>query len=178
MKRTLRFLVTSVIFTSFPVAAQQVSTSYDHKYDFSKVKTFAVKVTPAWSDSALESCARGAVARELEAKGWTSAPDESSADVLVVIKGTVENRKIEEGYYDGGIQGPAGVSGPAGVTNAREIERRLGEGTIDIFDTKTNDLVFSGAGVSEVSDQEWKNKDRIVKGVEKIFKNFPPKAPG
>ncbi len=176
MKKKLGFIVTSVIWASLSVAAQQVSAAYDHTYDFSKVKTFAVHITPAWGDSTTESCAAGAVARELQAKGWTLTPDESSADVLVVIKGTVETKKIEEGYYTGGIMGPAGVSTPAGVTNARVVEQKLGKGTIEIFDAKTNDLVFSAAGVGEISDQEWKNKDKIVKGVEKAFKDFPPKT--
>jgi Domain of unknown function (DUF4136) len=178
MKRKPAIILTIVILSSLSMTAQRVSTAYDHHYDFSKVKTFAVTVSPAWGNPATEAYAEEAVTKELRTKGWSQAPSESSADVLVVIQGTVETKKIEESYYDGGIIGPAGVSTPAGVSNARVIEERLGQGTINVFDSRTHELVFSSAGVADVSHDEKKNEQTIKKGVEKVFKGFPPKAKG
>jgi Domain of unknown function (DUF4136) len=178
MKRKPETILIIVILTFGSVTAQQVSSAYNHNYDFSKVKTFAVTVSPAWGNPTTEAYAEEAVGKELRSKGWSQTPNESSADVLVVIKGKVETKKTEESYYDGGIIGPAGVSTPAGVSNARVIEERLGEGTIDVFDSRTHELVFSGAGVADVSHDEKKNEQRIKKGVEKVFKGFPPKTGG
>lgn len=175
MRSKIGLIATLVIWLSFSLPAQQVRSSYDHNYDFSKIKTFTVRVTPAWGNATIEAYAKDVVAKELLAKGWTQAPNESSADVLVVIKGSVQNQKTEESFYDGKMMG-GGVSGPAGVSNVRVIEEKLGEGTIDVFDAKTHDLIFSGAGAGEISAEEKKNEQRIKKGVEKVFKDFPPKA--
>jgi len=166
-----------VTLASVSLSAQRVNTTYDRKYDFSKVKSFALSVQP-WGDPTTEEYAKEILAKELRAKGWIQAPNESLADVLVVLKGDARDKKVEENFYNGGIQVPAGVSGPAGVSNTRVIEQRLGEGTVDVFDAKTHQLIFSSVARAGVSPEEKNNERLIKKGLEKAFKDFPPKPKG
>lgn len=173
----LGIILAIVTLTSVSLVAQRVSTTYDHKYDFSKVKSFALTVEP-WGDRTTEEYAQEVIVKELRAKGWTEAPSESSADVLVVLKGGARDAKVEENFYNGGFQVPRGVSGPAGVSNSRVVEQRLGEGRVDVFDARTHQLIFSSVGRADVSPEEKneKNNERLIKkGLEKAFKDFPPK---
>jgi hypothetical protein len=177
MKKNLGFIVSVMIMTSFPLVAQPaVNATYDHTYDFSRVKTFVVEVKTPWGDPTTEAYAKEAVAKELGAKGWTRASTESSADVLVVINGAPENKEITESLYSGTGTDPNGCTGPAGVSNTRIVQEKLGEGTINIFDVKTKALVFTGKATGEISNQDKKNEEKIKKAVEKVFKSFVPRT--
>lgn len=176
MKKKLAFMMTTVIVAALSAAAQQVSTKYDHSYDFSKAKSFAVKVSPNWDSPTTQAYAERAVARELVAKGWTQAPDESSADVLVVLKGSAEHKKVRESFYGGTSGDPDGYSGPAGVSNTRMIEENVGQRAVNIFDNKTHAKIFTGVAVDEISPQDKKNEQKISREVKEIFKDFPPKT--
>lgn len=169
-------LIASVTLASLVLAAQDgVSSKYDHTYDFSRVKTFALKLEPARGNPAIETFVREVVGKELNSKGWTQATDDSAADVLVVIKGAAEDKEVTESFYEGTGRDP-GWPGPAGVSNVRVIREKFGQGTVEIFDTKTNALLFTGSATGEISRQEKKNEKAIKRAVEKLFRNFPPKT--
>jgi hypothetical protein len=176
MRRKLGCIATVAVLASMLVAQNNaVKVTYNHDYDFSKVKTFAVNVALAWGNPATETYAKEAVAAALSGKGWTQASAESSADVLVVIKGTAETRTIEESYYDGRLMLPACISTPAGVTNGRTIVQRFGEGTINMFDARTKALIFTAETSAVISHRDKSNEKNIRKAVKKAFKSFPPK---
>jgi Domain of unknown function (DUF4136) len=168
-------IVGAVILTALCVAAQEVKTYYDHAYDFSQVKTFAVKIGTPWGNPTNEEYAKDEVAKQLTAKGWTQTPDESSANVLVVIHGATQDKKSLESFYSGTGVGNYGWAGPAGVTSTREVEYRVGTGVVDIFDTKTKKLLFRGVGEDQISQKGEKNQKKIENGIEKMFTDFPPK---
>jgi hypothetical protein len=54
---------------------------------------------------------------------------------------------------------------------------RVGTLVIDLFDTNTKKLVWRGSASDTLSNKSEKNIDNLDKGVEKMFKKFPPEPP-
>lgn len=175
MRKTLP-LVGIAVLTALCAWAQEVKTHYDHSYDFSQVKTFKIDVGTTWGNPANETYAKDAVAKELTSKGWTEVSGSSPADVMVVIHGATADKTSVQKFYTGTSRDNFGWAGPAGVTPTWETDYRVGSGVIDIFDGKTKKLVFRGMAEDEISMNGEQNQKKIDKGVEKIFKDFPPKA--
>ena len=48
---------------------------------------------------------------------------------------------------------------------------------MDMYDTKTNKLMWRGTAADTVSSKPEKNEKKLEKGVEKMFEKFPPKEP-
>lgn len=166
-------ILNAVILTALVVAAQDVKTDYDRNYDFSQLKTFAVKVGTPWGNPLSEQRAQDAVRQQLTAKGWRET-DEASADAIAVIHGASKTKQSLDTFYSGGGWG-GGPWGP-GMSTTTVNEVNVGTMVVDIFDAKTKKLVFRGIGQDELSDNPEKNQKKIEKGAEKMFKNFPPKA--
>lgn len=169
-------IFSALILTTLLGAAQEVHTDYDHSYDFSQIKTFAVKVATPWGDPLQEQRAVAAVTKELEAKGWATA-DESTADAIVVIHGSTKADQSINTFYSGGGWGGWGWGG-GGMATTTVNTVKVGTGVVDIFDAKTKKLVFRGTAQDEISSKAEKNEKRIEKATEKMFKDFPPKAKG
>jgi len=96
--------VVAIVFLGLLVMAQEISTDYDHNYDFSQLHTFSVKIGTSWGNQLSEERAKEAVSKVLVQKGWQSA-DEASADALVVIHGATESKKTLDTFYSGGWGG-------------------------------------------------------------------------
>jgi hypothetical protein len=47
---------------------------------------------------------------------------------------------------------------------------------VDIYDAKTQPLIWRGSAEDTLSDKEAKNEKSLDKGVAKMFKGFPPRA--
>lgn len=176
-----------IVLAGLSVAAQQnteekpisgVMTNYDKNFNYSQIKSFYVKIGTAWNNPANEDYAKASVAKELTAKGWTQAPDASSADALVLIHGATETRHTMQNFYAGGYGGYDWAAGPGAVVATKEIPIKVGTGVIDIFDTKTKKLLFRGMAEDELSEKGSDNQQKIDKAVKAIFKDFPPKSDG
>jgi hypothetical protein len=166
---SLRFgIFLSVILAALLLPAQEVRTDYDHSYDFSQLKTFAVKVGTSWGDPLAEQRAKDAVTQQLTAKGWKET-DEASADAIVVIHGATKAEQSLDTFYSGGGWGWGG-----GMATTTVNTVKVGSGVVDIFDAKTKKLVFRGTAQDELSDKPEKNEKKIEKATEKMFKDFPP----
>jgi hypothetical protein len=173
---TLRLgIFSAVILTALLLPAQDVKTDYDHSYDFSQLKTFAVKVGTSWGNPLAEQRAKDAVTQQLIAKGWTQA-DEATADAIVVIHGATKTEQSLNTFYSGGGYYGWGWGGGPSMATTTVNEVHVGTGVVDIFDAKTKKLVFRGIAQDEVSEKAEKNEKKIEKATEKMFKNFPPKA--
>ena len=166
---SLRFgIFLSVVLTALLLPAQDVKTDYDHSFNFSQLKTFAVKVGTSWGDPLAEQRAKDAVTQQLTAKGWTQT-DESTADAIVVIHGATKSEQSLDTFYSGGGWGWGG-----GMSSTTVNTVHVGQAVIDIFDAKTKKLVFRGTASDELSDKPEKNEKKIEKATEKMFKDFPP----
>ncbi len=162
-------ILSAVILTALLLPAQDVKTDYDRNYDFSQLKTFAVKIGTPWGNPLGEQRAKEAVTQQLTAKGWTQA-DEATADAIVMIHGATQTKQSLDTFYSGGGWGWGG-----GMATTTVNEVNVGSGVVDIFDAKTKKLVFRGTAQDELSDKPEKNEKKIEKATEKMFKNFPPK---
>jgi len=151
------------------LAQEKVSTEFDKTYDFTRVKTFAVKVATSWNDPISEKRVMGEVTDALTAKGWT-AVDESKADAMVLLHGATQEKKQLNAFYGGGPWGWRGFGG-AEVT---ESDYTVGTLVIDIFDAKSKQLLFRGTAQDELSTNTNKNAKKGEKAISRMFYAFPP----
>lgn len=164
----------TVILAGLLATAQDVTTDYDHSFSFSQIHTFATKIGTSWGNPLSEQRAKDAVSKALVQRGWQPA-DEGTADALVVIHGATQNKQSLNTFYSGGAYAGYGWGGWGGGTATTTVnEYRVGTVVVDIFDAKNKKLVFRGVGQDEISDKPEKNEKKLQKGVEKMFKKFPP----
>ncbi|PWT88507.1 MAG: hypothetical protein C5B54_10550 [Acidobacteria bacterium] len=167
-------LAMALFMTCSAVFAQDVNADYDKAYDFSKLKTFNMKIGTSWGNPITEKRVIDEFTSALTKKGWT-ATDEASADAEVVIHGATQQKHDVNTFYSGyGGWGYYGWGG--GMTSAHTTVSQYTVGTLvcDIFDAKAKQLVFRGTASDEVSDKPEKNAKKITKAAEKMFKKFPP----
>jgi hypothetical protein len=156
--------------------AQDVSVDYDKSADFSKIKTFALKMGTAWGNPLGEKRVANEIEEALTAKGWSKA-DESKADAIVVLHGATQVKKDLNTFYSGGMGGYGyryGGFGGGGTAHTSVSEYTVGTLVVDIFDAKSKSLLFRGTATDELSDKPEKNQKKLAKVSDKMFKNFPP----
>jgi Domain of unknown function (DUF4136) len=151
--------------------AQKVETDYDHQFNFSQLHTFKVDFGSVWNNPLQQQRAKEDIVRELTSKGWVQAQEGQDADAVVVIHGATQQEKSLDTWYSGGGWG----WGP-GMATTTVNTVRVGTMLVDVFDAKTKKLVFRGKASDDISDKPEKNAKKIDKAVQKMFKNFPPKA--
>jgi hypothetical protein len=112
---------------------------------------------------------------QLAAKGWTQV--ESGGDVAIVAIKTTKAQRNLQTFYDG-CGGGWRWRGFGGMGEATTTEQDDKEGTlvVDIYDAKTQQLIWRGSAEDALSDKEAKNEKSLDKGVAKMFKGFPPRA--
>jgi len=99
---------------------------------------------------------KDAINLELAAKGWTEVP--SGGDVALVAVERTSNWRWE------GFGTPTAASGEVGTL------------VVSMFDGKSKDLIWRGKVSSDLSSDPDKNTKKLYKDVQKMFKNFPPRA--
>jgi hypothetical protein len=155
--------------TSF---AQQVQTDFDHRADFSQYKTYSwEQIKPA--NSLWTSRIKNAVDNQLAAKGWTSA--EQGADVAIMAMETTQTQRTLDTFYDG-FGGGWGWRrfGGFGDSTTTEHDYKVGTLVVDMYDAKSKQLIWRGSLEDMLSDKAANNEKNLDKGVEKMFKAFPP----
>jgi hypothetical protein len=137
------------------VLANHVTVDYDHVMNFGHVKTYSWS-QPQTSNSIWDGRLKDAINLELAAKGWTEVP--SGGDVALVA---VERTSI---WRWEGFGTPTAASGEVGTL------------VVSMFDGKSKDLIWRGKVSSNLSSDPDKNTKKLYKDVQKMFKNFPPRA--
>src|ERR1700674_101623 len=154
--------------------AQHVQTDFDHQANFSQYKTYSwQQIQPA--NSLWDARIKSAVDAQLTAKGWTQV--DSGGDVAIVAIKTTQTRRSLQTFYDG-MGGGWRWRGFGGMGEATTTEQDYKEGTlvVDLYDAKTKQLIWRGSSEDTVSNNAQKNEKNLNKGVEKMFKKFPPQA--
>ena len=157
--------------------AQQVKTDYDRGASFGQYKTYSweqVKTKDALDVDRIKAAVNAALA----AKGWTQV--DSGGDVSIVAVEMTRNQQTLNTFYDG-LGGGWGWrrfgGGGFGEATTTTETYKVGTVVVDLFDTKTKQLIWRGASSDTLSNNSDKNIKNLDKGVEKMFKNFPPGAP-
>jgi hypothetical protein len=158
---------------------QDVKVDFDKAADFTKIKTFQVKIGTSWNNSISEQRFVTQFEKTLSSKGWTKV--DSNPNALVVLHGATSVKKSLNTFYSdmggyGGYGYRGGWGGGMGMGSATTTETEYAVGTLvtDIFDASTKKLMFRGTASDEISDKPEKNQKKIAKAAEKMFKNFPP----
>jgi Domain of unknown function (DUF4136) len=156
--------------------AQQVKTDYDRSANFGQYKTYSweqVKTKEALDVDRIKS----AVSAALAAKGWTQV--ESGGDVSIIALEMTQNQQTLNTFYDGFGGGWGwrrfGGGGFGEATTTTETYM-VGTLVVDLYDTKTKQLLWRGSSSDTLSKNSNKNIKNLDKGVEKMFKKFPPGA--
>src|SRR3981189_250507 len=176
MKPIGRTAVCTVLFLAALGTAfsQQVKTDFDHQANFSQYKTYSwQEIKPA--NSLWDARTKNALAAPLAAKGWAQVG--SGGDVAIVAIKTNQTQKSLQTFYDG-FGGGWGWRrfGGGGMGEATTTTDTYKGGTlvVDLYDAKTKQLLWRGSSSDTLSNNSNKNIKNLDKGVQKMFKKFPP----
>jgi Domain of unknown function (DUF4136) len=172
----LRLSVFLLCILLFGVAASlhaQVRTDYDHSANFHSYKTYSwLKVQTG--DSLWDDRLQRDVDSQLAAKGWTKV--ESGGDAVVSAFRSTSSEKTLETFYDGfgGGWRWRGFGGE-GTATTDTVTTKVGNVVVDIFDGKSQKLLWRGTDSDDLSSNADKNITKLEKDINNMFKHFPPK---
>jgi hypothetical protein len=158
--------------------AQDVTRDWDKKYDFSTVKTFAMKIGTSWGNQLSETKVMNDLTEALVEKGWKKVEAEPTASVVVVVHGATQVKHTLNTFYSGmgGGYGYYGMGGGGmGSSTTTSSEYTVGTLVVDIFDIKSKNLVYRGTASGEINKDPKKNEKKLDKAAQKLFKDFPQK---
>ena len=170
--------VAAVLSAGTAAFAQDVNVDYDKAADFSKIKTFSLKIGTSWGNPLSEKRVSDELQQALTEKGWKAV--EADPDAIVVVHGATEKQKELNTFYSGGVYGGYGYRGWGGMgmgmgtSHTSVSEFTVGTLVVDIFDARSKQLLFRGTASDEISEKPDKNKKKLAKASDKMFKNFPP----
>jgi hypothetical protein len=173
LQKVVFVLMGMMILFASTVLAQQVKTDYDRSAKFGQYKTYSweqVKTKDALDVDRVKSAVNAALA----AKGWSQV--DSGGDVSIIAVETTQNQQSLNTFYDGfgGGWGWRRFGGGIGEATTTTETYKVGTLVVDLFDTKTKQLLWRGTSSDTLSNNSDKNIKNLDKGVEKMFKNFPP----
>src|SRR5713101_7116989 len=151
--------------------AQQVKTDYDHNANFGQYKTYSWEKVQT-KDPLLVDRIKSAVNNALTAKGWTEVP--SGGDVEVFAIETTRNQQTLDTFYNGFGGGRRWGFGGFGDATTTVETYKVGTLVVDLFDAKTEKLIWRSSSSDTLSDKADKNTKNLDKGVKKMFQHFPP----
>ncbi len=176
LQRAVFVLMGMMLLFAGKLSAQQVKTDYDRNANFGQYKTYSweqVRTKDALDVDRIKSAVNAALA----AKGWTLV--DSGGDVSIIAMEMTHNQQTLNTFYDGFGGGWGwrrfGGGGFGEATTTTETYK-VGTLVVDLFGTKTKTLLWRGTSSDTLSNNSDKNIKNLDKGVEKMFKNFPPGA--
>jgi len=153
--------------------AQHVKTDYDHNANFGQYKTYSWK-TVQTKEPLLVDRIKSAVNSALAAKGLTEVS--SGGDVEVFAVETTQTQQTLDTFYNG-FGGGRRWGGFSDATTTVETYK-VGTLVVDLFDAKTQKLIWRSSSSDTLSDKADKNTKNLDKGVNKMFQHFPPAVEG
>ena len=174
LQRVVFTLMAIMLLFAGKSSAQQVKTDYDRGANFGQYKTYSwaqVKTKEVLDVDRIKTAVNAALA----AKGWTQV--DSGGDVSIVAMEITRNQQTLNTFYDGFGGGWGwrrfGGGGFGEATTTTETYK-VGTLVVDLFDAKTKQLIWRGTSSDTLSNNSDKNIKNLDKGVEKLFKQFPP----
>ena len=176
LQRVVFVLIGMMFLFAAKSSAQQVKTDYDRSANFGQYKTYSWEQVKT-KDPLLVDRIKSSVNAALAAKGWTQV--DLAGDVSIIAIEMTQNQQTLNTFYDG-FGGGWGWRrfGGGGFGEATTTTETYTVGTlvVDLFDTKTKTLLWRGTSSDTLSNNSDKNIKNLDKGVEKMFKKFPPDA--
>ena len=159
--------------TTLGVLAQDVKTNSMPGVDFSKFHTYKwVKIPDAkYPNQIVDTQIMNSIDAQLATKGLTKTTDEK-ADLYVAYQVSVQQQSQWNAYGMGG-----GYRWGGGMATAQESTINIGTLVLDMYDSSTKDLVWTGRATKTLnpSKDQAKNQKNVDKAMAKLLKDFPPK---
>jgi hypothetical protein len=174
MKLLPAVLACSLLMVPTIAIAQDVKIDFDKAFDFSTVKTYAIKLGTTWGNDLSQRRVLTEFDEAIAGKGWKKVA-EGEANVQVVLHGATQAKHNATTFYSG-MGGYGYRYGGMGTAQTVVSEYRVGTLVVDMFDAKSKNLVFRGIAEDELSDNPEKNTKKLEKASAKMFKEFPPSA--
>jgi hypothetical protein len=176
MQKVMLALVGMTLVFAGMASAQQVKTDYDRSANFALYKTYSWEHVET-KDPLNVDRIKHAVNTVLAARGWTMV--DSGADVAVVAMEITRDQQTLNTFYDG-LGGGWGWrrfgGGGFGEATTTTDTYTVGTVVVDLFDTKTKQLIWRGSASDTLSNNSDKNIKNLNESVDKMFKHFPPGA--
>jgi len=168
--------VLAVLLSTVPGLAQDVTVDYDDKADFTKMSTYAWHVGTPISNQLMDQRVIAAVDYHLSMLGYIKT--DGTPDVYVTYHATTEEQQriVTSGFGYGGGRGWRRYGGGMGSSTSRVYTYVKGTLVVDIWNAAEKSLMWRGTSTDTLSDKPEKNEKKINKGMEKLFKDFPPKT--
>ena len=178
MKLRSALIICGLLLSPLALLAQDVNRDFDKTFDFTKIKSFYMKIGTSWNNQLSEQRVKKEFAEALTEKGWKEMKAETGADMLVVLHGATDVKKSLSTFYDGwggyGYGGWGGAGMSMGSSTTQVYEYTVGTLVVDMFPTASHNLVFRGTASDELNKNPEKNLKKIDKAATKMFKDFPP----
>ena len=170
-------LTASILMAAASAVAQDVKTDFDKAFNFASVKTYSIKIGTGWGNDLSQRRVLAEIDEAITGKGWKKSED-GPADIHVVLHGATDTKRTANTFYSGGMGGYGygyrGFAGGMGSSTTTVSEYKVGTLVVDMFDSKSKNLVFRGIAEDEISDKPDKNVKKLEKASAKLFKDFPP----
>jgi hypothetical protein len=177
--RTLALTLAALALPAIALA-QKTTYDFDKSAPFTAYKTYSMKDGTPAADPLMHKRIVAAIETQLAARGFTR--DDSAPDVFVVYHVAMDKEKDISGYSSAPMYGGYGWGWGGGwgttTTDVRVRDITVGTLAVDMVDAKKKQVAWRGLGTKELdaSAKPDKRDNSVTKAVEKIFKNYPPKA--
>ncbi|MGC2212456.1 MAG: DUF4136 domain-containing protein, partial [Silvibacterium sp.] len=167
VKTKIALCAVLVSISSAIAAGQTVSVNYNHNQSFSQFHTYAWGSNNAnqVQNSILAQVAQQDIDTALQAKGLQKVEESANPDILVTASGGM---KQQTSYTAMGMRGFGG-----GMGTISPQENVVGTLIVDLFNAKTQTLLWRGIGQNTLSNNGNKNQQTVGKAVQKMFKQWP-----
>lgn len=176
MKRSIRIVPTLLgiaFFTCAVAVAQDVKYNSMPGTDFSKYHTYKwVAIEGAQQVSQiLDAQIKQAIDAQLTTKGLTKTDDEK-ADLYIGYQVALSQNTQWNAYGTGGYRWGGGMA------TATQSTITTGSLTLDMYETGTKSLVWTGSATKQIDTNAKQDKieKNLNKGMAKMLKNYPPPA--
>ena len=182
IKNILALMLVSLFATQ--VIAQKITADFDKNADFTQYKSITFLGWQNGSEQLMNDLdkerMRNAFVTEFKARGMEKGGED--ADLAVTLYLVLEQKTSTTAYtnyYGGGggygRYGRGGWGWGNGYANTTYSENDYIKGTLvmDVYDNKTNQLIWQGVASGTVKENPKKRDKSIPKTVAKLMKNFP-----
>jgi hypothetical protein len=146
---------------------QTVSVNYNRSQSFAPYHTYAWGSNNAnqIKNSILAQVAMQDIDAALQGKGFQKVEENQTPDLIVTANGGMQQ---QTSYSAWGMRGIGG--GMGGITPQQNV---IGTLIVDLYDAKTQSLVWRGMGQNTLSNNGGKNQQTVQNAVTKMFKQWP-----
>lgn len=182
--KTMKTIAIAILFLLIPLLGQsQTLVSYDKSedVDFSKYKSYQVYSLEVTNIPEFEpkktglNLLIGEIHKHMAARGYEKVSENPDLIINLGVNITEAEQTRETSLRDA-----PRYMGQRNYSWASEeiVVRRYTEGTVtlDLVDTASNEMIWQAVAAGALEKKREKNKKRVVRAVQKLFKKYPVQA--